>query len=98
MADGRLVVASESENSELLWLARGSGPGFPGVITEFEIKCQTRPADTRVPWLFDLDSLNQVMGWVVKASRNLPSNVVVAVSTLGSSTAAENQVKSAGVT
>jgi len=48
MADGRLVVASESENSELLWLARGSGPGFPGVITEFEIECQTRPADTRV--------------------------------------------------
>jgi FAD/FMN-containing dehydrogenase len=93
MADGRLVVASESENSELLWLARGSGPGFPGVITEFEIKCQTRPADTRVSWLFDLDSLNQVMGWVVKASRNLPSNVVVAVSTLGSSTAVEIRLR-----
>ena len=84
MADGRLVVASELENSELLWLARGSGPGFPGVITEFEIECQTRPADTRVSsWLFDIDSLNQVTGWVVNASRNLPSNVVVGVSTFG---------------
>ncbi len=84
MADGRLVVASESENSELLWLARGAGPGFRGVITEFELECQIRPADTRASsWLFDLDSLNEVTRWVVNASRNLPSNVVVVVSTLG---------------
>jgi hypothetical protein len=34
-ADGTIVTASAEENRELFWLARGSGPMFPGVATSF---------------------------------------------------------------
>jgi FAD/FMN-containing dehydrogenase len=77
-AAGDLVVASESENQELLWLARGAGPAFPGVVTEFEVELQDRPADTRVSsWVFDYEDLATVARWVGKASGSLPANVEV---------------------
>ena len=82
--DGELVTASESENEDLLWLARGSGPGFPGVVTEFEIELQDRPVDTRVSsWLYALEHLSAVTAWVTQASADLPANVEVAVVTFG---------------
>src|SRR5580704_16375527 len=37
-ADGALVRASASQNSDLLWAARGAGPGFPGVVTRFRLQ------------------------------------------------------------
>lgn len=37
-ANGQKVIASESENAELLWAARGAGPGFFGVVTRFKLK------------------------------------------------------------
>ena len=40
-ADGELVRADETRNSDLFWLARGIGPGFCGVITRFHLR--TRP-------------------------------------------------------
>ncbi|KAJ3456040.1 hypothetical protein MRS44_016063 [Fusarium solani] len=33
--DGRVVIASPEENTDLFWAARGGGPAFPGVITKF---------------------------------------------------------------
>ncbi|UOY02260.1 FAD-binding oxidoreductase [Blastococcus sp. PRF04-17] len=83
-ASGELVTASESENADLLWLARGSCPGFPGVVTEFEIELQDRPLDTRVSsWLFPLADLSAVTAWVARASAELPTFVEVAVVTFG---------------
>jgi len=83
-AAGELVVASEFENRELLWLARGAGPAFPGVVTEFELELQNRPADTRLSsWVFALDDLAAVCRWVSDVSPALPSSVEVAVVALG---------------
>lgn len=83
-ASGELVVASESERPDLLWLARGAGPAFPGVVTELEIGLQDRPADTRLSrWVFALDDLAAVTRWVSEVSPSLPSNVEVLVVALG---------------
>jgi len=83
-AAGELVVASESELPELLWMARGAGPAFPGVVTSLELELKDRPADTRISsWVFALDDLAAVTDWVNEASPALPSNVEVAVVALG---------------
>ncbi|GAA4724494.1 hypothetical protein GCM10023350_03560 [Nocardioides endophyticus] len=40
-AEGQLVRYSVTENSDLYWASRDSGPGSPGVVTRFHL--QTRP-------------------------------------------------------
>ncbi|GAA2236650.1 FAD-binding oxidoreductase [Herbiconiux moechotypicola] len=83
-AAGESVTASATENPELFWLARGAGPGFPGVVTEFELALQPLPGGIRVStWLFDLDDLPAVTEWVTEASRSLPPNVEVSLVTSG---------------
>ena len=37
-ADGELVRAAEDEHEDLLWAARGAGPGYFGVITRFHLR------------------------------------------------------------
>ena len=64
-ADGRLIHASEGENPDLLWAARGSGPGFFGAITRFHLRTFPRPdAMTHDTWMFELDDLDGLLGWI----------------------------------
>jgi FAD/FMN-containing dehydrogenase len=64
-ADGELVHADAGENSDLLWAARGAGPGFPGVVTRFYLRTYEAPAvmwhDT---WSFRLDDAAELLGWL----------------------------------
>ncbi|QJU53954.1 FAD-binding oxidoreductase [Herbiconiux sp. KACC 21604] len=83
-ADGEAVTASATENEELFWLARGSGPGFPGVVTAFELELQPLPGAIRVStWSFPLSDLEAVTAWITDASPALPTNVEVSLVTAG---------------
>lgn len=83
-SSGERVVADESTNSELLWMARGAGPAFPGVVTEFELALRERPADTRVSsWSFPLDALDEVTQWLTTASAELGADIEIALETIG---------------
>ena len=42
-ADGELRHASETENPDLFWGARGGGPGLFGVVTKFYLQCYDAP-------------------------------------------------------
>lgn len=42
LADGTLVHANESENSDLYWAARGSGPGFFAVVVRYHLATHPR--------------------------------------------------------
>lgn len=83
-AAGELVIATADEHRDLWWLARGSGPAFPGVVTEFEVELQDRPAATHVSsWVFDYEDVVAVGRWVGQVSRDLPSHVEVFTAAAG---------------
>ena len=64
-ADGDLVHADETDNADLLWAARGAGPGFCGVITRFHLRTYPLPtAMSHDTWTFELDALEPLLGWI----------------------------------
>jgi FAD/FMN-containing dehydrogenase len=64
-ADGNLVRADEQENADLLWAARGAGPGFPGVITRFRLRTYQAPgAMWQDTWSFGLDDTVELLSWL----------------------------------
>lgn len=64
LADGSLVHASETENPELLWAARGAGPGFFGVVVRFHLKLRPRPRYVGMKaQVFRIRHLEAVMSW-----------------------------------
>jgi FAD/FMN-containing dehydrogenase len=75
-ADGRLVHADARENPDLLWAARGAGPGFPGVVTRFRL--QTYPAPRVMwhdTWTFRLDDTVELLAWLHDALPRLDRRV-----------------------
>ncbi|KAH8760911.1 FAD binding domain protein [Hyaloscypha finlandica] len=67
-AEGIALNCSEQENSDLFWAARGSGPGFPAVVTAFYLK--TREAFRTMKnsvFIYPLSEYKVVMDWVQKA-------------------------------
>src|SRR5919202_402154 len=75
-ADGNLVTASETENTELLWAARGAGPGFFGVATKYRVRLYLLPkAITTSTLMYPLKQLPQVVEWATETVNTLPSNV-----------------------
>jgi FAD/FMN-containing dehydrogenase len=64
-ADGNLVRADEEENADLLWAARGAGPGFPGIITRFRLRTYPAPgAMWQDTWSFGLDDTVELLTWL----------------------------------
>jgi FAD/FMN-containing dehydrogenase len=64
-ATGEVVHADETQHSDLLWAARGAGPGFPGVVTRFHLR--TYPAAARMwhdTWTFSLDDTEPLLAWL----------------------------------
>ncbi len=43
LADGSFGARKRRENAELLWAARGAGPGFFGVVTRFHLRLVAQP-------------------------------------------------------
>jgi len=64
-ADGKLVHADAEQNPDLLWAARGAGPGFPAVVTRFYLQTYEAPTvmwhDT---WTFRLDDAVELLNWL----------------------------------
>jgi FAD/FMN-containing dehydrogenase len=64
-ADGQLVHADASEHPDLLWAARGAGPGFPGVVTRFRLHTYQAPrAMWQDTWTFRLDDTVELITWL----------------------------------
>ena len=84
-ATGDILQSSMHENPDWLWMARGVGPGFPGIITEYELELKPRPKATTISqYIFSLEDAVSVAKWLGEVSPRLPKNVEVAFVTFGS--------------
>lgn len=69
-AEGREVYASAAENAELFWAARGSGPGFPAIVTRFYLLTRPLPLGMwQSVYIWPAAEYRRVLQWVVEASR-----------------------------
>jgi FAD/FMN-containing dehydrogenase len=74
--EGELLRADADQNAELLWAARGAGPGFPGVVTRFHIALQPLPqAITTSTYVYGLSELDAVAEWASGITNSLPPTV-----------------------
>jgi FAD/FMN-containing dehydrogenase len=62
LADGRLVTASETNNSDLFWALRGGGGNF-GVVTSFEFRLHPVSDVLAGPTIWPLERGAEIMQW-----------------------------------
>lgn len=75
-ADGELVRADETQNSDLFWAARGAGPGFFGVITRFHLRTRAIPEGLMATMqVYRLDDYPRVLEWLCETNRRLSADV-----------------------
>ncbi len=64
-ADGELVHASVDENPDLYWAARGSGPGFFGVVVRFHLRLYPKPKHLiNAGYLYPIELLDEIFTWM----------------------------------
>ncbi len=64
-ASGELLLADAEHHSDLYWAARGSGPGFFGVVTRFHVRVYPRPKVTAMGiYTYPVELLEEVFTWV----------------------------------
>jgi FAD/FMN-containing dehydrogenase len=75
-ADGDVVDASATENPDLFWAARGAGPGFFGVVTEFRLRTRPRFRElTQTTYVYPAEAAEEVLGWLHRARHDVPPSV-----------------------
>ncbi|MET7571179.1 FAD-binding oxidoreductase [Streptomyces sp. NPDC005492] len=76
LADGTLVHATDETHPDLLWAARGSGPGFFGIVTRFHLDVHERPTSiVRTVHSYPLELRDEVLAWTYDILETLPTNV-----------------------
>lgn len=64
LADGSLVHADENENPDIYWAARGSGPGFFGVVVRWHLKLHPRHKFSGMKvQVFRIEHMEDVYRW-----------------------------------
>jgi FAD/FMN-containing dehydrogenase len=64
LADGELVHADDETHPDLMWAARGSGPGFFGVVTRFYLDVRPAPVKIlRTTHTYPLELADDLLAW-----------------------------------
>ena len=75
-AQGELVRVDEDNYSDLLWAARGSGPGFPAVVTNYQLKLYDLPRAMHISsYTWPLKDTLAVSEWLPEVGLALPDKV-----------------------
>lgn len=80
-ANGDLIRVDDKQNSDLLWAAKGAGPGFPGVVTRFHLTTRPKiPSMLSSAFIYPIAKYKEVMNWVINITPNYDSSTeIVAV-------------------
>jgi FAD/FMN-containing dehydrogenase len=73
-ADGRLLVASDTENEDLFWALRGGGGNF-GVVTSFEYRLHPLTNVYGGPMFFELEQAETVLRFYREFIRSAPEQL-----------------------
>jgi FAD/FMN-containing dehydrogenase len=79
-AAGERVHASESKHPDLFWAARGSGPGFFGVVTRFHLRLHDRPpVQMSSAYLYGPEHVDELMRWAHHVGPDVPTSIELMV-------------------
>jgi len=75
-ADGEVAWCDETANADLFWAARGSGPGFFGVVTAFRLRTRPRFRElTQTTYVYPASVARDVLAWLHAARHDVPPSV-----------------------
>ncbi|HTR91936.1 MAG TPA: FAD-dependent oxidoreductase [Trebonia sp.] len=75
-ASGDVVWCSAQQNADLYWAARGSGPGFFGVVTAFRLRTRPRYRElTQTTYVYPSKVAQEVLAWFHTARHDVPPSV-----------------------
>ena len=75
-ADGEQIHCDADTHADLYWAARGSGPGFFGVVTAFHLRVYPRPAVCGSSlYVYPIDLADEVFGWARAISADVDRRV-----------------------
>ena len=75
-ADGELRHANETENADMLWAARGSGPDFFGVVVRFHLRVYPKPGFIGTSlFKYPVERLEELVRWMAQVSPDVPPEV-----------------------
>jgi len=75
-ADGAVTWCDEDSNADLLWAARGSGPGFFAVVTAFRLRTRERYRElTQTTYVYPPSVADEVLDWLYAARHDVPPSV-----------------------
>jgi FAD/FMN-containing dehydrogenase len=74
-ADGELIRADAEHDSDVLWAARGAGPGFFGVVTAFHLQLRPAPVVVGMAHNYPLAACDELLTWQHDIRHEMPANV-----------------------
>lgn len=76
-ARGELIRADQNHNADLLWAARGAGPGFFGVVTRMHLKVFPLPRtilESRL--VYSIEDFDNIAAWLPEIVRSVPAELL----------------------
>ncbi|MBO0881200.1 MAG: FAD-binding oxidoreductase, partial [Mycobacterium sp.] len=81
-ADGEMIYCDTENHPDLYWAARGSGPGFFGVVTSFTLRLHPRPAVLGTClYMYPVDVADEVFTWGRRISPEVDDRVELQIRT-----------------
>jgi FAD/FMN-containing dehydrogenase len=81
-ADGEQIYCDADNHPDLYWAARGSGPGFFGVVTSFKLRIHRRPAVLGTClYMYPIELADEVFTWGRSISTEIDDSVELQILT-----------------